>query len=78
MYDYTLFPNNSSDKFKAACEKLTRSFPKAEKQKLLIDVDGTTIQTFTVDGKDIDVYDDYDIGAVFIKSQINLDYLFNV
>lgn len=78
MFDYTLFPDNSQDKFKAACEKLRRSFPKAEKQKLLVDVDGTTIQTFTIDGKEIDVYDDYDIGAVYIKSQINLDYLFRL
>lgn len=77
MFDYTLFNENNPDKFKAACEKVSKAFPNAKKHGLLIDVDGTTIQTFTVDGKDIDIYDDYDVGAVFVKSQVNLDYLFN-
>ena len=44
---------------------------------MLTDVDGTTIQTYTYKGKDIDVYDDYDVGAVFIKSEIALNSLFS-
>ena len=46
------------------------------KNKLLIDVDGSLIQTYKYNGKDIDVYDDYDVGAVYVKSEIDLDNLF--
>lgn len=77
MFDYTLFSKNSPGIFKSACEKVSAAFPNANKQRLLVDVDGSTIQTFTVDGNDIDIYDDYDVGAVFVKSQVNLDFLFN-
>lgn len=75
-YDYTIFPDNSPNEFKKACSRIENAFPSFKKNKLLIDVDGSTIQTYTKDNKDIDVYDDYDIGAVFVKSEINLDEIF--
>lgn len=77
MFDYNIFSDNSPLEFKKACEKIEQAFPKADKKKLLTDVDGTTIQTYTYNGKDIDVYDDYDIGAVFIKSEISLNAIFS-
>lgn len=77
MFDYNIFPDNSPSEFKKACHKIELAFPKADKKKILIDVDGTTIQTYTYNGKDIDVYDDYDICAVFIKSEIALDFIFS-
>ena len=76
-YDYNIYPDNSPKVFKETCQKIENAFPAFSKKRLLIDVDGSTIQTFIVDGKDIDVFDDYDIGAVFVKSEINLDELFN-
>lgn len=72
MFDYTIYKNNSADVFKKTCEEIEKAFPNAEKKKLLIDVDGSTIQTYTQDGKDIDVYDDYEVGAVYVKSEIEL------
>ena len=77
MFDYNIFPNNSSAEFKKACAVIERAYPDAIKKKLLVDVDGTTIQTYSFNGKDIDVYDDYDIGAVFVKSEINLNTIFS-
>ena len=76
-FDYTIFKDNSQSEFKKACKLIERSFPDEKKNKLLIDVDGSTIQTYTKDGKDIDVYDDYDVGAVFVKSEIDLDNIFS-
>ena len=76
-FDYTIFKDNSQSEFKKACKLIERSFHDAKKNKLLIDVDGSTIQTYTKDGKDIDVYDDYDVGAVFVKSEIDLDNIFS-
>ena len=76
-YDYTIFPNNSPARFKQACAEIEKTFPKAKKGKLLVDVDGSTIQIFSENGKNIRVYDDYDIGAVFVKSDINLNAIFS-
>lgn len=73
-YDYTIHTENSPQKFKAACELISEKFPDAHKSDLLVDVDGTTIQTFVYNDKDIDVYDDYDVGAVYVKSQIPLNF----
>lgn len=72
MFDYNIHPDNSPKIFKQTCAIIEAAIPEAIKRKLLVDVDGSTIQTFTKDGKDIDVYDDYDIGAVFVKSEIDL------
>ena len=44
-FDYTIFKDNSQSEFKKACKLIERSFPDAKKNKLLIDVDGSTIQT---------------------------------
>lgn len=76
-YDYTVYPDNSIDKFREACKKIERRFTNAIRKKMLEDVDGSTIQEYVLDNKSIIVYDDYDIGAVFVKSDINLNSLFN-
>ncbi len=76
MFDYNIFPDNSSSEFEKACQKIEHEFPKADKKKILVDVDGTTIQTYSYNGNDIDVYNDYDIGAVFVKSEIALNSIF--
>lgn len=76
-YDYTIHPENSPQIFKQTCAEIERAFPNAYKNELLVDVDGSTIQVFTENGKEIVVYDDYDVGAVFVKSEINLDLFFS-
>lgn len=76
MFDYTVSPNNSPEIFKRACTKVEKTYPNALKHKMLVDVDGTTIQMFTENDKNILVYDDYDVGAVFIKSEIDLTDIF--
>lgn len=76
VFDYNIYTDNSPKKFKETCKKIEKEYPNAIKRKLLVDVDGSTIQTYTENGKDIDVYDDYDIGAVFVRSEIRLDEVF--
>ena len=77
QYDYTVYPDNSPRKFKETCSIIEKAYPKAIKNKLLIDVDGSTIQTYTENGKDIDIYDDYDVGAVYVQSEIDLGTIFD-
>ncbi len=76
-YDYTIYPDNSTEKFKETCKKIERKYTNAIRKDLLVDVDGTLIQRYIVDNKSIIVYDDYYIGSVFVKSEITLDELFN-
>ena len=75
-FEYTIHPDNSSKEFKKACSKIETLLPNAIKSKLLIDVDGSTIQVYSQDEKKIVVYDDYDVGAVFVKSEIDLSEIF--
>ncbi len=75
-YDYTIYKDNSPTEFKKACSKIEKYFPNINKCELLIDVDGSTIQTYMLDDKVITVYDDYDVGAVYVESDISLDNIF--
>lgn len=75
MYEYNIHPDNSPELFIMISNLIERSLPDFEKKKLLVDVDGTTIQTFSKNGKDIDIYDDYDVGAVFVKSEVDIGYI---
>ena len=72
MFDYNVYAENSVEEFKKACERVEKAFPDAEKLEILVDVDGSTVQTYVKDGKDIDVHNDYEVGAVFIKSEIDI------
>ena len=75
--EYTIYPDNSPEKFREFCSTIENNFSGLQKEKLLIDVDGSTIQVYTLDGKDIKVYDDYDVGAVFAISDIDLSGILN-
>jgi hypothetical protein len=75
-YEYNVYLENSPVIFKKICKSIEKYLPDCEKKKLLIDVDGTTIQEYIKNGKMINVYDDYDLGVVLVKSDINLDELF--
>ena len=59
-YDYTIYPDNNFEVFKETC------------RKILIDVDGSYLQIYEKDKKEIVVYEDYDVGAIYVKSDIDL------
>ena len=75
-FEYNVFYDNSPKEFKAACLEIEEKHPEAEKQKLLVDVDGSTIQIYRISGKEILVFDDYEVGAVYVDSDYNLDDIF--
>ncbi|MCR5341952.1 MAG: hypothetical protein K6E70_01130 [Butyrivibrio sp.] len=76
-YDVNISKENSPDKFRSACSIIESAFPDFIKEDLLIDVDGTTIQAYSHNGKEIIIYDDYDIGAVFAESDFPLEGMFS-
>ena len=75
-FEYNVFFDNSPKEFKAACLRIEEKHPEAEKRKMLVDVDGSTIQIYCISGKEIFVFDDYEVGAVYVESDYNLDDIF--
>ena len=71
-YDITICTDNSAAEFRKACRQIEKAYPMVQKEKLLIDVDGSTMQVYYLGGQKIVVYDDYDIGAVFALSDVDI------
>ena len=69
-YDYTIHPDNSHDKFEAVRRVLWNNG--YGKGRLIVDVDGSTYQEYEVGSGEIIVLDDYDTGAVYVLSDIDL------
>ena len=76
-YTYNVKPNNDQKAFKSICKLIERHFSNATKEQLLIDVDGSTIQNYYYLGKKIRVLDDYDVGAVWVDSEVDLSGVAN-
>lgn len=72
VIDYNIFPQNSNDVFNDVCKLLSQKLTGFKKQEMLVDVDGSMVQTFKKGNAEVDVYDDYAIGAIYVKSNINL------
>ncbi|MEG1501586.1 MAG: hypothetical protein RR396_06470 [Clostridiales bacterium] len=75
-FDYTLCGYNNNDIFYGACKKIEQAILDIKKEKLLIDVDDSLLQKYILDGKRIIVQNDFEVGAVYIQSDIDLSALF--
>ena len=67
-FSYNIKPDNSPEVFDKACREFEKAFPNAVKEKLIIDVDGSTIQRYYTDNGEMVIVDDYYIGAVYADS----------
>lgn len=76
VYGYTISKKASEEIFNKTCKRIERYLPGWNKKNLLTDVDGTLIQTYHKDGRSVDVFNDYEIDAVFVDTEIRLDDLF--
>lgn len=68
MFDYTIEPNADEESFYKICRRI-EAMSGIAKEDLLTDVDGSQIQYYRRNGKVIKVYNDYDVGAIYIKSE---------
>lgn len=75
-YSYTLCPEISNEVFIDTCQKIEQRWPEFRKERLLIDVDGTVLQIYYQGQNEVVVYNDVEVGAVYIESDIDLDDLF--
>ena len=72
MYSYTVSKTASEKAFEKACRLIESHFKAIVKDKPLVDVDGTTIQIYHKDDESIKVYNDYEVDAVYVDSEIEL------
>ena len=76
MYKYNIYKMADNNMFKETCKKIENGMSGLKAEAPLVDVDGTVIQIYEVGEKKIKVYNDYEVDAVYIDSEINLDQLF--
>ena len=76
-YSYNIAADNDEEAFINACNLIKKAFAELGEGRLLTDVDGT--QVFILESGDdkITVSNDYEVGAVFADSTINLDSILN-
>ena len=78
MFDYNLFDKINEKVYNDTVTLIEKEFPYYYKERELIDVDSTRIQVFSKDGKSvIKVFNDTNIGAVYINSEIDLSDYFS-
>ena len=75
-YDYTIAPDADNKQFVALCRKIANEIG-AELQHADIDVDGSIICEYLLNGKLILAYNDYEIGAIYVKSDVDLSTYLN-
>lgn len=76
MFDYNIKSIADNAAFLECCKTIENKLSGLKKDKLLVDVDGTAIQAYEIKGKAIKVFNDYEVDAVYIISEYNLDELF--
>jgi len=77
MFEYNICNAADEDIFEKQCKAIERKLPAALKESVLEDVDGSKIQKFTLTHDEINIYLDYPVGAVYIKSSIDLEKIFS-
>lgn len=76
MFSYTVSKVASEEAFKKTCRLLEDRIAGIDKDKMLEDVDGTAIQVYRKGTDSIKVYNDYEVDAVYIDSEIELSNIF--
>lgn len=75
MFTYNISKVADNKAFEDVCTKIENSEQELVKDKPLVDVDGSIIQIYNNKDKKIKVYNDYEVDAVYIDSEISLGTL---
>ena len=73
MFTYNISKNAEQKAFSNACALIEAEFKDIKKENLLEDVDGTQIQIYNTPEGKIKVFNDYEVDAVYVDSEINLN-----
>ena len=72
MFSYDIFAKANEDEFKKACKVIENEYKDIEKEDILEDVDGSSIQIYNTVGGKIKVFNDLEVDAVYIDSDVQL------
>jgi hypothetical protein len=75
MFDYTILPYADDRVFGNALNLFESKFPSFKKEELLVDVDDSSVQIYIYNNKKIKFYNDYEVDAIYVKSDIDLSEL---
>lgn len=73
MFSYNIAKNADQKAFFNTCNLIEAKIKDIKKEKLLEDVDGTQIQIFNTPEGKIKVFNDYEVDAVYIDSEKDLN-----
>lgn len=73
LHSYTTSLEANNDVFKKTCSAIERNITGIKKDELLTDVDGSAIQKYKVGSKEIVVQNDFEVDAVYVDSDIDLN-----
>lgn len=76
MKTYSVCTVPDDDIFRKMCAKIEETIPDLEKEKLLEDVDGSMFQKYTSGEQTLIVKNSYEVGAVYIETDMDIDYYF--
>ena len=76
MYVYGIYPLPDEEIFNKQCLALEKNIPGIVKGELLVDVDGSKIQRYNLNGSKILVLQDFYTNDVHVKSEIELTKFF--
>lgn len=77
MYSYNIAMNANDNVFYDTCRMIESKVQLAEKAKRLIDVDGSMIQIYRTPLGEVKVFNDYEVDAVYVDSDVELPILKN-
>lgn len=72
-FTYNIAKEADNKAFKDVCSLLMSKLENAEADKLFVDVDGTQIQVYKTPSGEIIVFNDYEVDAVYVDSDVNLN-----
>ena len=72
MFSYNVSTKANRKDFEKACKKIENELAHIEKEDVLEDLDGSLIQIYATSNGKIKVFNDYEVDAVYVDSDIEL------
>ncbi len=72
MYKYNISKSASNRTFKNICDIIEKTIKNIKTEKPIVDVDGAVIKIYNRGNLSIKIYNDYEVDAVYIDSDIDL------
>lgn len=77
MFEYSICNVADEEIFKKQCEALKKHIPNIQQKRIVRDVDNSLICMFNLNGKELNLYNDNNINAVYINSEFDLEKYFD-